>query len=199
MWRKLRESRTAGEEKGVGAFRRPIRNEAIQIIQMLNSPLPCPPPPSPPRVQLRVFSVLQLWCQRASLKALTRSFSVECSRWAQWPKFEYHSDICQPLTPTKEKGVLHSFSTMLLFYWSRKFVWFVYVFCGVLWSFENSHERGSAPSCLKWPFRFCLSPTDIHGLGQPLPRQVRPPASHQGPADRRDWWRAAGWSNTSCR
>ena len=37
----------------------------------------------------------------------------------------------------------------------------------------------------------CLT-ADLHGLGQPLPRQVRTQASDQGPADRRRRRSAAG-------
>lgn len=83
------------------------------------SDTPTPSPPFPPSHLPQ--AVKGLFCPLRVMSAwpIENSRRVlwdECPGWAQWPRFEYHADRCQIGASTKERGLLCSHSTMLLFY-----------------------------------------------------------------------------------
>lgn len=99
---------------------------------------------------------------------------------------------------------------------SRKFASTIYTFCSflVFMEFETRGwpDGGGGELPLFWTGldffvgsrlkrrRLCLCLTaDLHGLGQPLPCQVRTQASDQGPTNRRHGRSAAGWDHPGRR
>lgn len=176
-----------------------------------NTPLLPPCPLLPPR-QWRVFSVPREWCQHGPLKTAAVCSEMNALAEHNGPNLNTTRIYARSEPPTKEKratlllfkhavillvvNLLHPFIAFVVFQVFMEFethgrpdrvgpfFWTEFYFC---W-----HVTETPCSCL------CLT-ADLHGLGQPLPRQVRTQASNQGPANRRHGRSAAGWDHTGRR
>lgn len=188
--------------------------EAIQIIQMRSLPTPPPPPPvsSPPPQAVKGLFCPQRVMSAWPIENSRRVLRDECPGWAQWPQFEYHADICQIGAPNKRKEGYSAPIQACCYFISRKFASSIYSFCSFssVYGVWNTRATWRGRPLFWTEFYFCWHVTetpcsclcltaDLHGLGQPLPRQVRTQASDQGPANRRHGRSAAGWDHTGRR
>lgn len=184
-----------------------IMKEAIQIIQMLALPLLSSPPPR----QWRVFSVPREWCQHGPLKTAAVRCEMNAPAEHNGPNLNTTRIYARSEPQQKKEGYSAPIQPCCYFI-SRKFASTIYAFCSfqVFMEFGTRGRTNGAASILDCIFVFtwlaterravCLCLTaDLHGLGQPLPCQVRTQASDQGPANRRHRRSAAGWDNTGRR
>lgn len=182
--------------------------EAIQIIQMRALP-----PSPPPSRQWRVFSVPREWCQHGPLKAAAVRSEMNALAEHNGPNLNTTRIYARSEPQQKKEG--YSAPIQPCCYFIRvvnllqQFIAFVVFKC--LWSLKHVDDLTRSPlplldrififtgSKLNAVVVFVCLTADLHGLGQPLPCQVRTQASDQGPANGRHRWSAAGWDHPGRR
>lgn len=175
---------------------------AIQIIQMLAllPPLVCP------TGQRRVFSIPREWCQRGPLKTAALRSEMNAPAEHNGPNLNTMRIYArsEPQQKTEDSSAPIQPSSYFI---SCKFATFIHTFCGFLSVYRVWNAWTTLPGVTPvwmWVFFFyrfvtetsCLRlAADLHGLGQPLPCQVRTQAPDQGPPNRRHGRSAAGWNH----
>ncbi len=183
-----------------------IMKEAIQIIQMLALP-----PSYPPPRQWRVYSVPREWCQHGPLK--TAAVRSEMNALAEHNGPNLNTTRIYARSEPQQKKEGYSAPIQPCCYFIRvvnllqSFIPFVVFKC--LWSLKHVDGPTGVAPILDWitfllvdnstPWLCLCLTADLHGLGQPLPCQVRTQASDQGPTNRRHRRSAAGWDHTGRR